>query len=122
VGTFISGFRTRCNAEVFIQNDYTYVDFAFPEPLVNSGDAVRVVLDYGLVDAVCTAEDGDLYLHEQTSNQWASPVQSTVYAVCMPSASVISWSPDLRSEWDGHYAPTVSDFPHTRTRVYKDGF
>jgi hypothetical protein len=101
VGTFISGFRSRCNAEVFIQNDYTYVDFAFPEPLVNSGDAVRIVLDYGLVDAVCTAEDGDLYLHEQTSNQWASPVQSTVYAVCMPSASVISWSPDLRSEWDG---------------------
>ena len=61
-------------------------------------------MDYSLVDAVCTAEDGDLYLHEQTSNQWLDPsmVQSTVYAVCMPSASTASWNPDYtRSEWDG---------------------
>jgi hypothetical protein len=98
VGTFISGFRSRCNAEVEYQYEYTYVDFTFPQPLVNSGDAVRIVLDYRLVDAVCTAEDGDLYLHEQTSNQWLDPsmVQSTVYAVCMPSASTASWSPALR--------------------------
>ena len=47
------------------------------------------------MNAVCIDEDGDLYLHEATSNQWLNPsmVQSTVYAVCMPSAHLWSGNP-----------------------------
>jgi hypothetical protein len=94
----------RCNIQLSYKNGYSSIDFTFPEPLVNSGDTVRIELDYSLVTAVCISQDGDLYLYEHTSNQWLDPsmVQSTVYAVCMPSASTASWNPDYtRSEWDG---------------------
>ena len=93
----LCGFRSRCAYRLEHEGDYTYIDFTFPNPLSQSGAAVRVELEYSLMNAVCTDEDGDLYLHEATSNQWLNPsmVQSTVYAVCMPSAYAASWNPQI---------------------------